>query len=222
MSYNVKNYTEQGGEVTHIGGKLIFDEGASVEGLPLPFEKLDNQAKSTASNTTNMKADFNALLVKLKEAGLMALDEWSVSVLAAPTPAAMPTSETASNSGHATVSIDENVITIALDCEVSDLDDADHGETWGTHKWLGFGVRTGLSEIEGIAFTDDTGASAVLASGDASEASSLGLSAGDFILYIKAEDPKYLSGEKSFKLSSPGYEDITITMQITETVSESE
>ena len=24
--YNAKNYTEQGGEVTHIGGKLVFDE----------------------------------------------------------------------------------------------------------------------------------------------------------------------------------------------------
>lgn len=33
-SYNVKNYTELGGEVTHIGGKLIFDEGAIVEGFP--------------------------------------------------------------------------------------------------------------------------------------------------------------------------------------------
>ena len=31
---NVKNYTEQGGEVTHIGGKLVFEEGASVEGFP--------------------------------------------------------------------------------------------------------------------------------------------------------------------------------------------
>ena len=34
MSYSTKNYTEQGGEVTHIGGKLIFDEGAIVEGFP--------------------------------------------------------------------------------------------------------------------------------------------------------------------------------------------
>ena len=32
--YNAKNYTEQGGEVTHIGGKLVFDEGATVEGFP--------------------------------------------------------------------------------------------------------------------------------------------------------------------------------------------
>ena len=40
--YNAKNYTEQGGDITHIGGKLI------------------------------MKEDFNALLAKLKTAGLMA------------------------------------------------------------------------------------------------------------------------------------------------------
>lgn len=34
MSYNTKNYTEQGGEVTHIGGELIVEEGATVTGLP--------------------------------------------------------------------------------------------------------------------------------------------------------------------------------------------
>lgn len=32
--YNVKNYTEIGGEVTRIGGALIIEEGASIEGLP--------------------------------------------------------------------------------------------------------------------------------------------------------------------------------------------
>ena len=32
--YNVKNYTEQNGDITHIGGTLIVDEGGSVEGLP--------------------------------------------------------------------------------------------------------------------------------------------------------------------------------------------
>ncbi len=32
--YNVKNYTEMGGEVTHIGGSLIIEEEAVVEGLP--------------------------------------------------------------------------------------------------------------------------------------------------------------------------------------------
>ena len=71
MSYNAKNYTEQGGEVTHIGGKLVIDEGGSVEGLPIA----ENQEDSTASTIADLKTDFNALLTKLKVAGLMAADE---------------------------------------------------------------------------------------------------------------------------------------------------
>ena len=34
MGYNTKNYTEQGGEKTVIGGTLEIKEGASVTGLP--------------------------------------------------------------------------------------------------------------------------------------------------------------------------------------------
>ena len=44
--YNAKNYTEQGGDVTHIGGKLIFEDGSSVEGLPSSFTPAENQAAS--------------------------------------------------------------------------------------------------------------------------------------------------------------------------------
>lgn len=69
MAYNVKNYTEQGGEVTHIGGKLIIDEGGSIEGL-----QAENQAASTATTVAALKDDFNNLLSKLKAAGLMAED----------------------------------------------------------------------------------------------------------------------------------------------------
>ena len=174
-----------------------------------------NVAAATGSPT---KANFNGLLSALKNAGIIAPDEFSsLSVLAVPTPANMPTAETASNSGHATLTISDDVITIALDCEVADLADANHGVSWGTHKWLGFGVRTGLSSIVGIKFTDDTGASATLASGDATEASDLGLSAGDFVLYIKAEDPAYLAGGKCFTLEADGYEPVTVSMKITET-----
>jgi hypothetical protein len=71
MSYNAKNYTEQGGDVTHIGGKLVIEEGGSVEGLP----SAENQAASTATTVANLVTDFNALLFKLKAAGLMAADE---------------------------------------------------------------------------------------------------------------------------------------------------
>lgn len=74
-TYNVKNYTEQGGEVTHIGGKLIFEEGASVEGLPSSFTPAENQTDSEAGTIAALKEDFNSLLAKLKAAGLMEADE---------------------------------------------------------------------------------------------------------------------------------------------------
>lgn len=77
MSYNAKNYTEQGGDVTHIGGKLIIDEGGSVEGLPSSpgsGSVMENQAASEATTVAALKEDFNSLLAKLKAAGLMAAD----------------------------------------------------------------------------------------------------------------------------------------------------
>lgn len=67
------DYTEQGGDVTHIGGTLIIEEGASVEGLlSTPAE---NQADSEATTVAALKEDFNGLLAKLKTAGLMTADE---------------------------------------------------------------------------------------------------------------------------------------------------
>ncbi len=75
--YTSKNYTEQGGEVTHIGGKLIIEEGASVEGLPsseVEIPVMDNQADSESTTIAGLKEDFNSLLSKLKSAGLMEAD----------------------------------------------------------------------------------------------------------------------------------------------------
>ena len=212
MSYNAKNYTEQGGEVTHIGGKLVFDEGGRIAGFP----GAENFTPKNTNTAADIRSDLNGLITKLKNAGIIIPDSWNLSVLACPTPASMPTSETAANSGHATVSIDGTEITITLDCKVSELADANHGETWGTHKWLGFGVRTGLGSIVGVKFTDDTGASATLASADADEATALGLSAGDFVLYIKAEQEAYLSGQKSFTLKADDCAETTFTMKIVE------
>lgn len=145
---------------------------------------------------------------------------FTLDAVAAGTPAAMPTAETAYNSELATVAYANGVITITLSGEVKDLEDANHGSTWGTHKWLGFGVDTGLETIKGVQFVDDTGASATLGDGDISEATTLGLSAGEFILYIKAEDPKYLEGKKYFTLNLPGYKSATVAMKIVETKSE--
>ena len=212
MSYNAKNYTEQGGEVTHIGGKLVFDEGGSIAGFP----GAENFTPKTTNTAADIRSDLNGLITKLKKAGIIIPDSWHLSVLACPTPAAMPTSETTANSGHATVTIDGTEITITLNCKVSELADADHGTTWGKHKWLGFGVRTGLGSVVGVKFTDDTGASVTLSADDAAEATTLDLSAGDFVLYIKAEQTEYLTGEKYFTLKADGYAETTFTMKIVE------
>ena len=102
MSYNTRNYTEQGGETTHFGGKVVFEEGVEVEGLPLPaategtlggvkvgdglsidedgvlsadgITPAGNQEDSTATTVAGVKDDLNALLAKLKAAGLMEAD----------------------------------------------------------------------------------------------------------------------------------------------------
>ncbi len=70
MSYNTKNYTEQGGEKTVIGGVLEIKEGASITGLPV----FENQADSIATDVAGLVTDFNALLAKLKAAGIMETD----------------------------------------------------------------------------------------------------------------------------------------------------
>jgi hypothetical protein len=71
MSYNTKNYTEQGGEKTVIGGTLEITDGAQIRGLPV----CDNQSSSTASTVEDLKSDFNNLLSKLKSSGLMEKDQ---------------------------------------------------------------------------------------------------------------------------------------------------
>jgi len=102
MDYNVKNYTEQGGEITHFGGKVIFEPGCVVEGMVIPiasktspgavqvgeglsittqgvlsaegFTPAANQPASTTTDIVQLVADFNSLLSKLKAAGIMVAD----------------------------------------------------------------------------------------------------------------------------------------------------
>ena len=67
MSYTTKNYTSDGGDKTVIGGTLEIKEGAVLLGLP----QAANQADSTATTIAGLVTDLNALLAKLKAAGLM-------------------------------------------------------------------------------------------------------------------------------------------------------
>jgi len=69
---NVKNYIEQGGDKTVIGGTLEIVEGAQIIGLPSTIIPAALQANSTATEVAGLVVDFNALLSNLKAVGLMA------------------------------------------------------------------------------------------------------------------------------------------------------
>lgn len=71
MGYNTKNYTEQGGEKTVIGGELAVTAEGKVTFNGTELKPAALQADSSAVDVADLVADFNALLLKLKTAGLM-------------------------------------------------------------------------------------------------------------------------------------------------------
>lgn len=70
--YNTPNYTEQGGSKTVIGGEIDITGTLKIGGAEVTV--MDNQAASVASTVAGAVVDLNALLTKLKAAGLMAAD----------------------------------------------------------------------------------------------------------------------------------------------------
>lgn len=69
---NTLNYTEQGGAKTVIGGEIDVTGTFKIGGKTVA--QAENQLDSTASTVAGAVADLNALLAKLKAAGLMAAD----------------------------------------------------------------------------------------------------------------------------------------------------
>ena len=72
MSYNTKNHTEQGGNRTVIEGELVIAEGGKLFFNDEELKPAAFQDASTASTVAGAVADLNALIAKLKAAGLMA------------------------------------------------------------------------------------------------------------------------------------------------------
>ena len=83
MSYNTKNYKEQGGAKTVIGGELDIASGGKITGagtqasaitnakVDYTTEDLDTEAEIIAAfNTTNGK--INSILAALRAAGIIA------------------------------------------------------------------------------------------------------------------------------------------------------
>ena len=71
--YQTRNYTAHGGKETVIGGKLTFLPGAEVEGLEALLPSMQPpQLPAQADSVATTIAALNALLSKLRAAGLMA------------------------------------------------------------------------------------------------------------------------------------------------------
>lgn len=203
--YNTKNYMEQGGDVWHIGGNLVFDKTA--EGV------VPNQEASTATSVAGLKDDLNALITKLKDNGLMAGDTFTLLYDAVDNDA-----ETvrASNTAHiSSVTIADDVITITLNCKVKDLADFDARNGWGIHKWLGIGLSAGITPITGLYYNGTA-----LTAEDVTEASNVGLSSGYFVRWVAAD--LVLAGDDTqkskgnFTLWASNYAQTEYTLKIVE------
>ncbi|QRN84843.1 Head fiber protein [Clostridia bacterium] len=72
MGYNTKNYTERGGDKTVIGGELAVTVEGKITFDGTELKPAAVQADSAATEVAGLVVDFNALLAKLKTAGLMA------------------------------------------------------------------------------------------------------------------------------------------------------
>lgn len=175
MSYNTKNYTEQGGGVTHIGGKLVFDNGL-IPNVPLSdYEGSDSTAK--------VRGSLNDLLTKLKNAGLMVGDALALT-FASVTDTVAGHADRQDNTGHiSSTAVADGVITITLDCKVSQLKDFEAGGRWGKHKWLGIGIRVnGGSDITKVYYNGSA-----LTAADVEEATYCSLSNGYFVRWVAAD-----------------------------------
>ena len=207
--YNAKNYTEQGGDVTHIGGKIVYDNG-----LMPNMSTADVQSDTVAKVRTSL----NSLITKLKNAGLMVGDAFTMQYAAVTDTVAGHADRTYNTGKISSVAVnnDDHIITITLSDKVKNLKDFEAGNGWGKHKWLGIGLSVGISPItslyyNGSALTDD----------DVSEATSqCSLDPGYFVRWVAAD--LVLAGnntEKSvdnFTLWADGYAETTFKLVIVE------
>ena len=195
--YNTKNYTEQGGDVTHIGGRLVFDEAA--QGV---IPNMDTPASD--ANAAAVRASLISLITSMKDNGLMQGDDFTLTYAAV-------TNDNEADRAYNTakissVAVDETAktITITLSAKVSALKDFDGKNGWGVHKWLGIGISAGVSPITSLYYNGSA-----LSAEDVTEATAMGLSAGYFVRWVAAD--LVLAGDESqksksvFTLKASGY-----------------
>ena len=206
--YNAKNYTEQGGEVTHIGGKIVYDNGLMPN---------MSTADVTSDTVAKVRTTLNTLITKLKNAGLMVGDAFTMQY-AAVTDSVAGHADRSYNTGKISsvaVDNDAHTITITLSDKVENLKDFDGGNGWGNHKWLGIGLGVGISPITGLHYNGSA-----LTAEDVTEATACDLSAGYFVRWVAAD--LVLAGDNtqksvdSFTLWADGYAETAYTLKIVE------
>lgn len=224
MSYNVKNYTEQGGEKTVINGEIIINgkltvsENAEVSGVEKSPYTLNlatpttiggvkealNVKESSATNVGTLKNDLNDLIVKLKDAGVVEKDLFDISVEAITN----ITGDLLTNhSKIESITFNDGTVTIKVPVDELIAFDSNNPEQ-GIHKWIGLSIGTSLTSIINIIYNGTY----ALAQDDFDEATAVGCPAGSFVLWIKCDEA--VDTPKVITLSKPGYKTETLTIVI--------
>ena len=199
MSANVKNYYD--------GEQLVLGD---IKAL------MPNQAASTAGSNSALKDDFNALLIKLKDAGIMAGDAISLSVANSVTDSEAGHADRTYNTGKiSSVAESNGVITITLSDKVANLKDFDAKGGWGVHKWLGIAISAGEGAITGLTYNGSQ-----LTADDVAEATAMGLSTGWFVRWVAADlvlaADNTQKSKNTFTLGGSGKAKTTYTLKIVE------
>ena len=204
-THNTKNYFTDNGDELVIGGKLTIKEGL-----------MPNQEPNDAGTTATLKADLNALLIKLKDAGLMAGDSFTLTVANSVNDQTAGHADRTYNTGKiASVAESNGVITITLSDKVKNLKDFDAKNGWGIHKWLGIAISAGINPITGLKYNGSD-----LTAGDVEEATAMGLSAGYFVRWVAADlvlaEDNSRKSKNTFTLKASGYQETEYTLKIVE------
>ena len=171
---------------------------------------------SNATSVAELKADFNDLVVALKNAGIVKPDELTIAVTKEVTDSVSGHADRQYNTDQiASIAEDDGIITITLSKKASQLKDFDGGGSWGTHKWLGFGMSAGITPITGLKYNGSA-----LTSEDITEATQVGLSAGYFVRWVAADlvvaGDESQASKSTFTLTADGYEKIGFKIKIVE------
>lgn len=204
--YNTKNYTEQGGEVTHIGGKIVYDNGLMPN---------MGTADVTSDTVAKVRSTLNTLITNLKNAGLMVGDAFTMQYAAVTESGNADRQYNTGKISSVAIDNDEHTITITLSDKVKNLKDFDGGNGWGKHKWLGIGLGVGISPVTGLHYNGSA-----LTADDVTEATACNLSAGYFVRWVAAD--LVLAGDNTqksvdnFTLWADGYAETKYTLKIVE------